>query len=169
MGVDIYLKWKGQTDKDIKKQTDSGWKNNGKVGYLRSAYNPSSTIAWLEALFDADIKREFTTAKTLDNWTQFKDLWIAREFALQNNTIKPNKDKLFTTIKKNQALSFAIALAGTMKQDGTEVLPDSINWKQQRLYLLTWCQEARKFCEFAIKQILADKKENATAEVEYSD
>ena len=45
MGLDIYLKWKGQNKKDKDNQI-IGFANKGEAGYLRSSYNDSGFNNW---------------------------------------------------------------------------------------------------------------------------
>lgn len=47
MGLDIYLKWKGQTEEEHKAQI-TGFKNTGECGYLRSSYNSGGFNSWAE-------------------------------------------------------------------------------------------------------------------------
>lgn len=47
MGLDLYLKWEGQTDKEHQAQI-TGFSQGGVVGYLRSAYNDSGVNTWLQ-------------------------------------------------------------------------------------------------------------------------
>jgi hypothetical protein len=57
MGIDIYLKWKRQSKKDKKKQTDCGFSTtSGAVGYLREAYHggPYATKILVREAFEAE-------------------------------------------------------------------------------------------------------------------
>jgi len=57
MGIDIYLKWKRQSKKDKKKQTDCGFSTtSGAAGYLREAYHggPYATKILVREAFEAE-------------------------------------------------------------------------------------------------------------------
>src|SRR5215467_8225757 len=45
MGLDVYLEWAGQTEEE-KQARYTGYRTDGSVGYLRSAYNSSGFNSW---------------------------------------------------------------------------------------------------------------------------
>ena len=60
MGVDIYLRWKGITDKDKKKQCQGFDISIGRLGYLRGAYNGHIGYDAIKILFlDVDWEKDW--------------------------------------------------------------------------------------------------------------
>lgn len=54
MGIDVYMRWKGQTDEEKKEQYTGFSVRHGFVGYLREAYHgePFATRALVPEAFD---------------------------------------------------------------------------------------------------------------------
>jgi hypothetical protein len=53
IGVDVYLKWDGMTDKDKSNQCTGFDVTCGRFGYLRANYGGSSRLKAIELLFDS--------------------------------------------------------------------------------------------------------------------
>lgn len=53
MGLDVYARWDGQTQEECQAQY-TGFRTDGAVGYLRSAYNPDGWNQWCKAALGVD-------------------------------------------------------------------------------------------------------------------
>lgn len=165
MGIDVYMHWKGQTEKERKAQI-TGWSiEHGHVGYLREAYHggPYATAALITEDLDTQPDEGFTipAAELKRRLPATVMTAIYRDHVVYG---EGNDPSIFNLDSKDGFEAFAKALAHALsKKEAFDIKP---NEEQTRAVMALI--EARKLPGYALSFVdfvqLAERKERETGE-----